>query len=235
MATDADAGHSTSRSGRREELIGGRFIMAEESVVPLLQNRITELEHTLAKVRAEAKQRREKIEALTAEKENLTAENKRFASALEEVAHERDQYKAAIEAEPHALQAQVNEYRGKLRDRDHRDKFRELAAAAGVTNPKALDDLYQLSGYKPEADEIDEKKLTAAIGQALQGRDWLKSPAPAADAANGQPAGSGTQTAQGARLATLQPGPGASRGGASVKDDTDSVLEAKYPNAFRIA
>jgi hypothetical protein len=200
----------------------------EESVVPLLQKRISELEHTLAKVRAEAKQRREKIEA-------PTADNERFAAALEETATERNQYKAAIEAEPHELQVQVDDLRGKLRDRDHRDRFRELGRKAGVTADKALDDLYQLSGYKPEADDIDEGKLTAAISQTLQGRDWLKSPAPAADAANGQPAGSGTQTAQGARLATLQPGPGASRGGASVKDDTDSVLEAKYPNAFRLA
>jgi hypothetical protein len=199
----------------------------EEPLISALQEQIQRLQQENATIKAEAKDRRLKARA-------LREENERFAAALEEVARERDEYKTAIQAEPHELQAQVNEYRGKLRDRDHRDKFRELAAAAGVTHSKALDDLYALSGYKPEADEIDEPKLKAAISQALQGRDWLKSLAPAAGAANGQPGASGTQTGQQAGQATLQPGPGASRGGASAKDDTDAILESRYPNAFRV-
>ena len=205
--------------------------MEDNQVITMQQNRISELEELAAKWKRNAKESQAKAM-------KFREENERFAAALEEVAKERDQYKQAIEAEPHELQAQVDEYKGKLRDRDHRDKFRELGRKAGVTADKALDDLYQLSGYKPEADEIDEAKITTAITSALQGRDWLKSAAgaaaPAAGAANGRPAGAGSQPA-GAGGANLQPGPGASRGGASVKDDTDSVLEAKYPNAYRLA
>jgi predicted nuclease with TOPRIM domain len=204
--------------------------MADESLIAALQAQIERLQTENATIRAEAKDRRIKGKA-------LREQNEQYAAALQQVEAERDEYKLAFESEPSELQAQVNEYRGKLRDRDHRDKFKELAQAAGVTEKKALDDLYQLSGYKPEADDIDEKKITAAISTALQGRDWLKSPATGAAAPNGQPAAAGTQTGQTAGQATspLQPGPGASRGGASRQTDTDSVLESKYPNAFRLA
>jgi chromosome segregation ATPase len=204
--------------------------MADEPLVAALQAQIARLQQENATIRAEAKDRRVKGKA-------LREENEQYAAALRQVEAERDEYKAAFESEPHELQAQVNEYRGKLRDRDHRDKFRELATAAGVTETKALDDLYQLSGYKADADEINEPKIQAAIAGALQGRDWLKSPAPGAGAPNGRPAAAGTQTAQAASQATqpLQPGPGASRGGASRQDTPDAVLESKYPNAFRLA
>jgi predicted nuclease with TOPRIM domain len=204
----------------------------EDAIIGTLQNRITQLEQECATLRAEAKDRRIKGKA-------LREENERIVEAYKQLETERDEYKTAFETEPSELQAQVEEYRGKLRDRDHRDKFKELATAAGVTAPKAIEDLYQLSGYKPEKDEIDEQTIQAAIGSTLQGRDWLKSPTTAAGAANGQPAGSGTRTGQAPGQATpqppLQPGPGASRGGASVRDDSEAVLEAKYPNAFRLA
>jgi hypothetical protein len=150
----------------------------DDSIITTLQNRISQLEGDCATLRAEAKDRRLKARA-------LREENERFANALEETAQERDRYKQAIEAEPHELQTQVDSLRGQIRDRDHRDRFKTLAQAAGVNSSKALDDLYQLSGYKPEADEIDEVKIKAAIGQALQGRDWLKSSAPAPGGANG--------------------------------------------------
>jgi hypothetical protein len=198
--------------------------------VNALQAQIKRLEQDLDKWKDETKRRRVDYRTLREETEGLKAQ-------LAQVAAERDEYKTAFESEPHELQAQVDEYRGKLRDRDHRDKFRELGKAAGVTESKALDDLYQLSGYKPEKDEIDEKTIQAAIDATLQGRDWLKSPVAAAGSANGKPAGAGTVPGQGSGQPAppLQPGPGASRGGASVRDDTDAVLESKYPNAFRLA
>ena len=171
-----------------------------EPLIASLQEQITRLQADNATLRAEAKDRR--IKGRT-----LKEENERFASALEELAAERDRYKEVLEAEPHELQAQVDEYRGKLRDRDHKDKFRALAKTAGV-NEAALDDLYSLSGYKPEADDIDESKITAAITSTLSGRDRLRA-APAAAAANGKPAGSGTAAAQGAAPVTREPGPGA--------------------------
>jgi hypothetical protein len=181
--------------------------------------------------------RKQRFKELQERYDRLEKESKerydRLETAHQEKIQECETYKQAFETKPHELQAQVNEYRGKLRDRDHRDKFRELAIAAGArSDTKALDDLWHASGYKPETDEIDEAKIKAAITGALSERDWLKSPAAAASA-NGAPV-SGNTRAGSANVATLQPGPGASRGGASVKDDTDAVLESKYPNAYRI-
>jgi uncharacterized protein (DUF3084 family) len=201
----------------------------DDSIINTLQTRISQLEGDCATLRAEAKDRRLKARA-------LREENERFASALEQTAQERDQYKQAIEAEPHELQTQVDSLRGQIRDRDHHNRFKTLAQAAGVHSSKALDDLYQLSGYKPEADEIDETKIQAAIGQALQGRDWLKSSAPAPGGANGKPAGAGATAGQNPSQAThYPPGPGATRGGASRVEDADADLAAQFPNAFRLA
>src|SRR4051812_1518353 len=190
-----------------------------------MQKRIDELTGELATVRAEAKDRRIKSKAFKDEAEALRA-------TVATLTTERDTFKAQAQAQPGELKAEIDLYKGKLRDRDHKDKFRDLAKAAGV-NESAIEDAYQLSGYKPEADAIDEAKITAVITQTLQGRDWLK--AAPAQGANGQSGASGTQTGQGAGQATLPQGPGANRGGQAGNDDLDKALEARYPDAGRIA
>jgi chromosome segregation ATPase len=198
-----------------------------EVLIASLQKRIDELTQEKAVLASEAKSRRLKAKAIAEENETLK-------STVGALTTERDALKSRAEAAPHELQAQVDEYKGKLRDRDHRDKFKALAHAAGVTQDKALDDLWQLSGYKAEADEVDDAKITAAITGALAGRDWLKA-APAPVGANGKPAAPATTTAQVAAHDTRSPGPGASRGGASTTPDFDAVLAAKYPAAGRLA
>jgi hypothetical protein len=198
-----------------------------DALIASLQDRINQLQQENATIRAEAKDRRIKGKA---QKERL----EELERALGEIAAERDEYKTAIEAEPHELQKQVDEYRGKLRDRDHRDKFRELARTQGVTHDKALDDLWSLSGYKADADTVDETKLTAAITGALAGRDWLKAtPAPAG--ANGTAGAPATTAAQSAAEVTRPPGPGATRGAGSGTGDPDAALAARYPDASRLA
>lgn len=198
-----------------------------ETLIQSLQQQIERLQAEAATLRAEAKDRRIKGRA-------LKTENEEYQAALADLAAERDRYKAAIEAEPHELQAQVDAYKSKLRDRDHKDKFRSLATKAGVTQDKALDDLWQLSGYKPDADEIDDGKITAAISSALTGRDWLKA-ATGAAAPNATSAGTGTRGAATATQETRSPGPGANRGAASGSGDPDAELAAKYPSASRLA
>ncbi len=199
-----------------------------DTLIASLQKRIDELTAENATLRSEAKDRRLKGKA-------LREENEQYARALEDLAAERDKYKAAIEAKPGELQATVDELRGRLRDRDHRDRFQTLARKAGVAEGKALDDLWQLSGYKPESDDIDESKITAAIGTALEGRDWLKA-APAPEGTNGKGGQTAAkQTAPAAAHETRSAGPGASRGGSATTPDFDAVLKAKYPNASRLA
>jgi FtsZ-binding cell division protein ZapB len=201
-----------------------------ETLIADLQKRINELTTENASLKTEAKGRRHKNKSLQEEVDGLKAQ-------VASLATERDGLKAAATAQPHELQTKIDELQGKLRDRDHRDKFRELAKAKGVTQEKALDDLWQLSGYKPDADEIDEPKLTAAITSALAGRDWLKAAAP--DGANGQPPGGGTQSPQGGANGNRQPGPGANRGSGAGDNaiDTDAQFRAVtgHGNAFRIA
>jgi chromosome segregation ATPase len=188
-------------------------------LIASLQKRVDDLTGELATIRAEAKSRRIKGKALGEENDTLKTQ-------LATLTTERDTLAAAAKAQPHELQVQLDEYKGKLRDRDHRDKFTTLAKAAGVTQDKALDDLWQLSGYKAEADEIDDTKITAAITSTLKDRDWLKAAPASGDATTPPPSGAN---------ATLQSGPGAHRGGAAGSTDLDKALEARYPNAFRLA
>jgi hypothetical protein len=198
-----------------------------DTLISSLQKRIDDLTTDNATIRAEAKNRRLKGKTLSEELDAARAQIVTLTS-------ERDGLMTAAKAQPHELQAQVDEYRAKLRDRDHRDKFKQLATAAGVTQDKALDDLWSLSGYRPEQDAIDETKITAAITSTLSGRDWLKA-APALVDANGQPTEAGKAAAEAAANATRSPGPGANRGTEAGNNDREAALEAKYPNAFRIA
>jgi len=196
-------------------------------LIASLQKRIDELTGENATIRAEAKNRRLKGKTLQEEVDGLKAQ-------VTTLTTERDNLKTVATAQPSELQAEVDSLRAKLRDRDHRDKFKELAKAQGVTDPKAQDDLWSLSGYKAETDQIDETKITAAITSSLAGRDWLKA-APAPDGANGSAAGAATQTAQAAAQATRPAGPGVTRGAGSSTTDLDKSLEAALPDAFRLA
>ena len=196
-----------------------------ETLIASLQQQVDRLTTDNATLRAEAKSRRVKGKGLAEENETLRAQ-------VATLTTERDDFKAKLDAKPGELQATIDTLQGQLRDRDHKDKFRSLAKTAGI-NESALDDAWQLSGYKAEGD-IDETKITAAITSTLSGRDWLKA-APAAETANGQPGASGKIPPPSGAHANLPSGPGAHRGGAAGSSDPDKALEAQYPNAFRLA
>ena len=189
-----------------------------DALISSLQKRVDELTSENASLKTEAKQRRLKAKS-------LAEENDQFRSLLEEVQTDRDGLKAKADAKPGELQAELDRLKGEIRTRDHRDVFTRLAKDSGVTQPKALEDLWSLSGYKAETDTPDDKSITAAISTALQGRDWLKTAPP--------PDGGKTKVAD----ATTLPGPGQGRGPlvTGERADPNKVLEAKYPNAFRIA
>lgn len=198
-----------------------------EQLIATLQDQLRQLQAENLSLKTEAKERRIKGK-------KLQAENEKFAQFIEDLAAERDDYKARLEAAPGDLQKKVDELTGQIRARAHRDKFNALAKSEDVTNERALEDLWTASGYRPESDEPDEGALKAAIGKALQGRDYLKTP-PAPDGANGRPADAGTKSAQGAAPVSRDAGPGASRGGGPGKGGRDELLAEKYPNAFRLA
>ena len=93
--------------------------------------------------------------------------------------------------------------RAELREFKHRQAFDQLAQEAKA-RPESLDALWKLSGYVPDADEIDAEKIKGLIAeQAKQpGTAYLfdgSAPAPT--------------TPGKAPAAKLEPGPGNSRGG----------------------
>lgn len=66
----------------------------------------------------------------------------------------------------------VEELTAELRGLKHRAVFDRLAGEAGVRQG-AADDLYQLSGWKPEADAVDEAAMKQAIADQKGKRGYL--------------------------------------------------------------
>src|SRR5438132_5052040 len=62
------------------------------------------------------------------------------------------------------VKAENDELRGKLRTTEHRKVFDRLAKAKGATD-ETVDDLWTLSGYKADKDDVDEAALTTLIDE----------------------------------------------------------------------
>ncbi|MGO8897087.1 MAG: hypothetical protein ACLQU5_01870 [Isosphaeraceae bacterium] len=99
------------------------------------------------------------IEHLTSQ---LTELREHHAEALK-MLDERDAKITAIEAKPEAS-ARIAELEASIRDRNHFDKFAELAKGAKAKDA-ALKHLWQVGGYKAEAGEIDEKALQSLVAR----------------------------------------------------------------------
>jgi hypothetical protein len=106
------------------------------------------------------------IEHLTSQ---LTELREHHAEALK-MLDERDAKITAIEAKPDAS-ARIAELEASIRDRNHFDKFAELAKGAKAKDA-ALKHLWQVGGYKAEADEIDEKALQALVTGLKKSADY---------------------------------------------------------------
>ncbi len=109
------------------------------------------------------------VEALTAQLQTLTSERDEYRDALTEVASERDILKTAPDAS-----ARIAELESTIRDRNHFDKFAELASASKAKT-KALRQLWRDAkdrGYQPKSDEIDENALQAAVASLRADVDY---------------------------------------------------------------
>ncbi len=116
-----------------------------------------------------------------------------------------DASKATIsELKPLADGSKAQELAAELRTLKHRGKFDAIAGELGV-RPGAIEDLYALSGYKPEADTVDEAAVRAAIEAQKTARPFLF---------GGEASGTRAE-APPAAPPTLPAGPGASRGGST--------------------
>jgi hypothetical protein len=78
-----------------------------------------------------------------------------------------------VEAQKHAgAAAELAALREQVKADKHRGKFNELAKAAGAKD-KALDDLWEKSGYKADGDVPDTKAMAKAIEAQREARDYL--------------------------------------------------------------
>jgi uncharacterized protein (DUF3084 family) len=120
------------------------------------------------------------VDSLTAQLQTLTSERDEYRDALSEISSERDSLKSQIAA-PDAQAARIAELEATIRDRQHYDKFAELAKGAKAKD-KALRQLWRDAkdrGYQPESDDVDEKALQAAVAQLKAEVDYCFDPEPA--------------------------------------------------------
>ena len=112
------------------------------------------------------------VEALTAQISTLTSERDEYRTALTDVAAERDSLKDSPDAA-----TRIAELEASIRDRTHFDRFAELAKGAKAKDA-ALKHLWQVSGYKAEADDIDEKALQGLVAKLKSEADYAFDPEP---------------------------------------------------------
>ena len=112
------------------------------------------------------------VEALTAQLQTLTSERDEYRTALTDVASERDALKTAPDAA-----TRIAELEGTIRDRTHFDRFAELAKGAKAKDA-ALKHLWQVSGYKAEADDIDDHALQSLVAKLKSEADYAFDPEP---------------------------------------------------------
>ncbi len=102
------------------------------------------------------------VKDLTSQLQTLTSERDEYRDALSEVSTERD----SLRGKPEHT-ARIAELEASIRDRNHFDKFAELAGAAKA-KAKALRQLWRDAkdrGYEADGDEADEKALQAIVAK----------------------------------------------------------------------
>ncbi len=113
------------------------------------------------------------VTSLTAQLQTLTSERDEYRDALSEVSTERDSLRSAPEAA-----SRIAELEASIRDRNHFDKFAELAQASKA-KAKALRQLWRDAkdrGYEAAGDEPDEKALQAAVARLKTEVDYAFDP-----------------------------------------------------------
>lgn len=106
-----------------------------------------------------------------------------------------------VELQPLADGSKAKELHAQLLTLKHRGRFDAIAAESGVKAGAALEDLWAGSGYKAEADQVDEDAIRQAITAQKAARPYLF--------------GEATAEASTAEV-KLPAGPGANRGGSTT-------------------
>jgi hypothetical protein len=149
----------------------------------------------------------------------LGAQRRKFKDAAKRLTTERDEIKAELakakaeldDIRKTAPDTRIKELEAKLRETTHRARFNELAKEAGV-KAKALQDLWEKSGYDAKGDAPDEAAIKAAIAKQREERDYLF------DAGEPKPA-AGDEAPP-----APKPGPGRGQGGTASNDSGPLAL-----------
>lgn len=136
--------------------------MSETNLIEHYKAELDKVKAELAEVRKEAASYRKKASEAKKQAEDLTTK-------LDAEVKEHAKVKAKLETAPKELQGEVDRLKGEIRTRDHRASFNDLAKEHKV-RPEALDDLWALSGYKADADEVNLDLMKEVIGKAIEAR-----------------------------------------------------------------
>jgi hypothetical protein len=131
---------------------------SSSTLINSLNGRIATLEATLARTSHESKTRKISLRDLQTKLEKATAD----LAALET---ERDTWKGKAEAAPSDLQAQLDEARGQLRARDHKDRWRE-AIGAELRGKATIEDVWGKIDYKPGDKLPSDAEITEQLRAA---------------------------------------------------------------------
>lgn len=113
------------------------------------------------------------VTSLTKDLQKLASERDEYRDALKEVSTERDTLKSKPEAT-----ARIAELEASIRDRNHFDKFAELASASKA-KAKALRQLWRDAkdrGYEADSDDVDEKALSTVVARLKSEVDYAFDP-----------------------------------------------------------
>ncbi len=117
------------------------------------------------------------VSDLTAQLQTLTSERDEYRDALTEVSDERDGLRTAA-GNPDDVHKELAQLKQERRDRNHFDKFSELAKGEKAKEA-ALKHLWKISDYKAEADEPDEAALRGVVKKLKAEADYaFDSPEP---------------------------------------------------------
>ena len=175
------------------------------------ENSADTLVQHIGRLNAESARRRVKARAIKQERDDALAQRDAIRAQFEEVSRERDLFRQKLEAEPNDFVQEIDRLKGELRLRDHRDLFKKVAAGAEA-RPEAIEDLWRLSGYVPQSDDVDENRIKELVEEAKSTKPYLFQSRPADAGKNeGQPA-------------ARPPGPGLSRG---VPDSTSGGMAVR--------
>jgi hypothetical protein len=136
-----------------------------ESLINSLNERLSRLERENAELRSEAKKYRQAKSKVGTEAETLRKQ-------VEDLARERDTFKAKAEAMPSDQAKRINELESSIRQRDHKDAFGSVLSGK-LADKVTIDDVWQKIGYEPGETVPPADQLAGLVSKARDAAPYL--------------------------------------------------------------